>query len=345
MLELINETGVGAALVPGWDLAGHPCSVLVARLTLHFDLSGDITVAEKQVPPVLADSHFGKPMESSLQEANEIGSFKQGAEYYLQGRAYTLTGKENRAHVSVELRQQDFVSRKQLVVLGEHQWEVGLVGSKRGEPATFVSLPLRYEYAFGGAREEKGRREKKNPVGRGFNPDGWRVLDKRAPLIEYAGQSALSPSGGCPVAGLAPLPVFWSPRQERFGGLADNPMQGEGCPWGRGAMPTLHHCAPEDQWLPRPCAGGETLALQGLLPDHSQPVSLALPSWQPSALLIRRGHTPRRFHMDCDTLVVDTEQRSLALIARTQIDPGALGGQPGWLRLLAASSLEGGHSG
>jgi len=33
MLELVNETGAGAVVVPGWDLAGNYRAVLVARLT------------------------------------------------------------------------------------------------------------------------------------------------------------------------------------------------------------------------------------------------------------------------------------------------------------------------
>ena len=48
MLELINETGAGAVVVPGWDLAGNYRPVLVARLTLAFDLHGNIAVAEEQ---------------------------------------------------------------------------------------------------------------------------------------------------------------------------------------------------------------------------------------------------------------------------------------------------------
>lgn len=118
MLELVNETGAGAVLVPGWELAGNYRSVLVARLTLAFDLHGNVALAEEQASPLLVDSHYGKPLETSLQEANEIGAFKQGAEYYLHGKAYTRTGAENRAHVSVEIRQRDSASRKRLIALG-----------------------------------------------------------------------------------------------------------------------------------------------------------------------------------------------------------------------------------
>lgn len=342
MLELVNETGAGAVVVPGWDLAGNYRAVLVARLTLDFDLQGNIAVAEEQPSPLLADSHYGKPMETSLKDANEIGAFKQGAEYYLHGKAYTRTGAENRAHVSVEIRQRDISRRKQLVVLGEHGWEKGLIGARRGEPTPFAALPLRYENAYGGSHDKSGQREKHNPVGRGFNPSGWKIVDPRAPQIEYVGQSALSPSRPCPVAGFGPLPVFWAPRQARFGTPSEMPLDGQGCAWGSDAQPSLHHCAPQDQWLAHAFTGGETLTLLGFFADHPEPVTLTLPSWQTAALLIRRGHSPQRLHTECDTLVIDTEQRTLTLIARTRIDPATLDGQPAWLRLLAASYLESG---
>lgn len=339
MLELINETGAGAVLVPGWDLGGHAQSVLVARLTLNFDLQGGLTVAQEQPLPLLGDSHCGKPMESSLAEANEIGAFKQGGEYYLHGHAYTHNGEQNRTRVSVEIHQQGVVHRKQLVALGEHGWEKGLVGVRRGEPAPFSSLPLRYENAYGGSHEKSGQREKRNPGGRGFNPSGWALLDSRAPQIEYAGQSALSPSRPCPVAGFGPLPVSWAPRQARFGTPSPMPLDAQGCPWGQDAEPTLNHCAPEDQWLSDFFTGMERLTLQGFFADHADPVALSLPRWRPFAQLIRRGHAPQALHTECDTLVIDTEQRSLSLIARTLIDPASVGGQSTWLRLRAVSSL------
>ena len=79
--------------------------------------------------------------------------------------------------------------------------------------------------------------------------------------------------------------------------------------------------------------------MQGFFPEHPESVSLMLPRWQPSALLIRRGHPSQRLTTVCDTLVIDTEQRRLSLIARTLVDPSVLGGHPAWLRLLASSSL------
>ncbi|MCG8393677.1 MAG: DUF2169 domain-containing protein [Pseudomonadales bacterium] len=340
MLELVNETGAGAVLVPGWNLEGQHRQVLVARLTLSFDLQGRLWVADEQSPPLLTDQHYGKPLESSVAGASEIAGFKQGAEYYLHGSACTRTGQESQARVSVGLEQGGRHYYKELVALGGHQWEKALIGSRRGEPAAFASLPLRYENAYGGSVGQGGQREKHNPVGRGFNPSGWKVADTRAPQIEYPGRAALSPSQRMPVAGFGPLPVFWAPRRARFGTSPEDPLSGQVCPWGSDADPALHHCAPEDQWLARPFAGGELLTLMGFFADHSAPVELKLPRWQPQALLIRRGGPAECLATTCDTLVIDTEQRQLALIARTMVDPERLGVSPAWLQLRAASMLE-----
>ncbi|MDX1804747.1 MAG: DUF2169 domain-containing protein [Alcanivorax sp.] len=335
MLELVNDSGVGAVLVPGWDRKRHYQWVLVSRLTLNFSLDGHLTVAQPQPAPLLVDMHYGKPGKTSLKSASEIASFKQGAEYYLSGHARP-PAPTSQARVGVEIRQQQRHYRKTLVALGEHRWQKGVLGAKRSAPEPFERLPLRYEFAYGGSHEKQGRREKRNPVGRGFNPSGWSLLDERAPQLEYAGRAVASPARSAAVAGFAPMPVFWSPRQARFGTPPDDPLAEQGCPWGADASAFVHHCAPQDQWLERPFQGGESITLNGFF-GQRETVALTLPRWAPQALLIARGRAPQRLSSQCDTLVIDTDARQLALVARCPVDPARLNGQPAWLRLEASS--------
>lgn len=339
MFELVNETDAAAALVSGWTLKGEHQQVVIAKLTLKFDLDGQLTMTS-QLPVQLADEHYGDARDTSLKLASDAAPFKQGGEYYLHGHA-CVPGDERGAHqVAVSLKQNGITRSKQLVVLGEHDWQKGLLGYRRGEPQPFSRLPLRYELAFGGSQMRTGQREKRNPVGRGFNPSGWSLQDSRAPQIEYAGQAQLSPSRETAVAGFAPLPSFWAPRHARFGELSDNPLDNQGCPWGGGAHPALHHCAPEDQWLPESFAGGEQLVLQGFFSDSDNPVELVLPRWSPRVLQVRRGHRPVRHDLSCDTLIIDTDNRTLSLVARASLSPQVAQGQPAWLLLQAVTDCE-----
>ncbi len=337
MFELVNETDAAAALVPGWTLDGKARQVVVAKLTLQFDLQGRLSMTGQE-EVVLADEHYGDPVATSLKHASEAASFKQGAEYYLQGHACAPGGEQTSHQVVVSLEQNGLARTKQLAVLGEHYWQKGLMGRRRSAPQLFSRLPLRYEMAFGGAHPEKGQREKRNPVGRGFNPSGWSLQDSRAPQIEYLGQAQLSPSRNTAVAGFAPLPSFWAPRQGRYGELSRQPLDNHGCPWGKGAHPALHHCAPEDQWLTDSLTGGEQLQLQGFFAAADHPVRMTLPAWCPQVLLVRRGHRPERIALSCDTLKIDTDQQTLSLIARAAVCPSVTGGLPAWLLLQACSA-------
>ena len=340
MFELVNGTDAKVALVQGWSLDGRVQSVAIAKLTLQFDLQGNLFMAEQE-EVVLADEHYGDPRDSSLRRANEAVPFKQGAEYYLHGHACAPDGEQVSHQVSVSLEQNGLARTKQLAVLGEHQWQKGLLGHRRTEPLPFSRLPLRYELAFGGAHPEKGQREKRNPVGRGFNPSGWSLKDTRAPQIEYLGQAQLSPSRDAPVAGFAPLPSFWAPRQGRYGELSRQPLDNQGCPWNQDAHPALHHCAPEDQWLAAPLTGGEKLVLQGFFSGSEKPVELVLPTWRPQVLLVRRGHRAERIELCCDTLKIDTDRQTLSLIARAAVCPTQAKGLPAWLVLQASTSWQG----
>ncbi|MCH8543021.1 MAG: DUF2169 domain-containing protein [Alcanivorax sp.] len=322
MLVLLNESPYAAGLYSGHTRDRRYQHTLVVKASFQFALDGNLALLPSQPPVVLADSHHDDATCSSLAQASEIAPFKQGAEFYLFGTAHAPTQTDISMHVSMSLQTAQQRCHKQLLVMGEHEWEKGLLGNRRGHAKPLGSLPLQYEYAYGGCHEDSEQLDDRNPAGRGFNPRGSGLHDRRAPRIEYPEQLALNPFKQVPPAGFGPLPVFWQPRRDRFGTPDKNPLNDSGCGWGTDARPNLHNAAPDDQQWPVPLTGGETLTLEGFFADHTKPVVITLPTLAPEIYLLassQPGSQTERLSATVDTLVIDTDTRQLSLIARVGI--------------------------
>lgn len=315
MLNLVNDSDLEAALIPGWNRQGQRQHTLVIKATYDFNLSGEITLASQQRPLAMVEQWRDKPRLSSLTAADETAPFKQGAEYYLFGSACPV-GDRTATRISVSLEDGTRRNQKALRVCGEHHWVPSWKGvqSSRPEPLA-TATPLHYELAYGGVADKHRQQVAANPAGRGFNPSRFTLHDDRAPLIEYdRGIPAVTPHQPVQPAGFGPLPASWEPRSKRTGTIG-HPNHEEGCPWGSNAPENLHNCAPDDQQWPLPFWGDETLTLQGFFPDHGAPVTLALPVQSLQPQLIDAGDS-RLLAPQCDTLVIDTDQQQLSLIWR-----------------------------
>ena len=322
MLILLNESGYAAGLYSGHTPDRRFQHTLVIKTSYQFTLGGDLTWLETQPEIALADRHHGDPASSSLAQASEIAPFKQGAEFYLFGTAHAPSTTQISMQVSVTLQNAQQCRHKQLLVMGEHEWKRGLLGSHRGGARPLGSLPLQYEYAYGGRHAASEQQDDRNPAGRGFNPPWKGLSDPRAPRIEYPDQLALDPGKCVPPAGFGPLPVFWQPRRGRFGTPDTDPLNGSGCGWGPDASPNLHNAAPDDQQWPTPLQGGETLTLEGFFSGCAKPVVITLPTLAPDVYLLESGQPgshPQRLTARVDTLVIDTDARQLSLVARAGI--------------------------
>ena len=322
MLALLNESAYAAGLYCGHTTDRRFQHTLVVKASYRFTLKGAVALLDTQPEIVAADRHHGDPASSSLAQASEIAPFKQGAEFYLFGTAHAPTATQISMQVSAALHTAQHRCHKQLLVMGEHEWEKGLLGSRRGHARPLGSLPLLYEYAYGGGHAASEQQDERNPAGRGFNPPWKGLSDARAPRIEYPDQLALNPGKCVPPAGFGPLPVFWQPRRERFGTPDTDPLNGSGCGWGPDASPNLHNTAPDDQQWPTLLQGGEILTLEGFFSDCPKPVVITLPTLAPDIYLLESGQPgshPQRLTAMVDTLVIDTDARQLSLIARAGI--------------------------
>ncbi len=344
MLDLDNRTDWVAGLYPGWDRARAPQMTLVFKTAWRFDDDGRLE--PEPLPLVEADAHYGKPHESSLRAACETVPFKQGGELLLQGTAHPARAGDRHALVGVEI---DFPDgrrfRKRVAVFGRRQWRRGLLGPVPGDPEPMAPTPLRYEQAFGGA-DPKAPEERwpLNPVGMGWAGRSRRVAGLELPRLERPEQLITRPGQCPPPAGFGPLPVFWQPRADEAGSPVEEPETQGGCPWGADAEPVLHNCAPPDQRFPHPFVGGERIRLQGLFPGRpaGEPVSLTVPKLAPRPGLFVAGRATALQPL-CDTLLIDTDARTLALVWRVGIPWRRLDPRQGWV-VLEDATLAAGHA-
>lgn len=324
MMDPVNETPWPVQVVPGWDREGRPQVTVVLKATWSFDTGGRLEPVDRPPAPVAADAWRGDPGDTSLAAARETVPFKAGSELLLSGTAHPPPGAVA-MKVSVALRRPggDRWS-KTVAVIGERRWERRPV-LVQTPPQPLAATPLIYEHAFGGRDpDNEDRAYALNPVGRGYNPRPFRLTDTRLPLVESE-PLLRGPHDRPPPAGFGPLSPLWEPRAGRLGEVDEGAaLAAEACPWPAPLDPHAHHAAPQDQWFPRPLAGGEVLELAGLFPGRppSEPVSITLPALRLRAGARVRGEAAARpLALRCDTLVVDADARRLSLVFR-----GALAG-------------------
>jgi len=158
---------------------------------------------------------------------------------------------------------------KQLTVYGDRTWRYGLLPFYEvSEPAPFVSMPLSFEHAFGGAGYEP------NPVGRGWSSNAFPALRGPShglmPNIEYSHIPVVDRRNPYPPAAMGPMKIGWKPRVQ-FAGTYDSK-------WFKnhfGELPVnldwrVYNQMPEDQRVEGWFAGDESYRLEGM--HVSQPV-------------------------------------------------------------------------
>jgi hypothetical protein len=322
VLELSNQSLWAAGIYPGWSAKREPQLTVVFKAAYRFDTEGRLTPLMPVPALIEADAHHGDPETTGLCEAAEIAPFKEGGELYLYGTAYPPRPDLNAMEVRVGLRFRDGTRwEKTLRVFGPRRWKRFLLHHSLGVLGPVEPTPLRYEYAYGGSSpRDEDQYCPENPAGTGFNVHAGRLISDTPPRIEVGPPFIDAPMQRATPAGFGPVPAFWEPRATDAGEPVEDPEAHGGCPFGEDARPTLHNAAPPDQRFPAPFSGGEVLSLRGLF--KGQParhdVLLDLPALAPQLYTVF-GESTERLHPVCDTLVINTDERTLAMIHRAAI--------------------------
>lgn len=370
--EVINHTQWPSQYFQMIDTSDTLFHVMVTRMT--YDLTqlgteGYPALAETQTDLVASDEFIDAPNLSSVVQESDYAPFKPKCDLlFANATAYApATGRSKTrrkslecfpAGVRIEFRDGS-EWQKLITVTGPRTLSKGSLGGLHlSEPEPTLSVPIRYEHAFGGtnqwwkgwpnAMEADQRYEidlhlDQNPIGCGLIDANWQKKNKLssfpAPQIELfiepfthahaetaagrAGNAEAEPA--YPVVGLGAIGRWWLPRRTLAGSYNDL--------WKQTRWPKLPkdfdfaywNAAPEDQQLDY-LEGGEKIMLVNLInPERSADGSLwfRLPK-QDLKLLVRLEVGAMLFApMHIDTVIVDLEAMTLSVVRRALVSAKA----------------------
>ena len=265
MLALANRTPYAAERSFVRDKAGVDHWVVAVKATFTLAADGNLTLADEQLPPLLAPEYFGEPGLSSLRYETDFSLMKPATDVVVNASAWAPHG---RPVESLPVRVRAHRIDKTLMVLGHRLFYQGAGGMATTHARPFVQMPIRYESAYGGTDatspdRSQHRLDARNPIGCGFATRGAHLEHKPAPSILY--QSGNPATVG--PAGFGALASYWSPRRE-LGGTYDER-------WAKEQRPLLpvdwnEQCllsAPADQRTDGYLRGDEPIELVHMTPN------------------------------------------------------------------------------
>jgi hypothetical protein len=348
MMEYRNLTQFPSLAYEAVDQYDEEFHVAVMRITMEIGPDGALAVAGEQPPLAVTDDYYGEMHKSSVKQESDLAPYKPRCDVIVIGTAYApgLTPVP-RFEAGIRITG-SFEVDKRLTYTGPRFWEKQEAGWVLTEPLPIVSLPLRYEYAYGGAcRIEKEdpaaarieaayrlspeQRQQHpdgpdnapvahtaydaNPIGAGYIED-WYLKAKGvtripAPQIESPDEPITELGKHYAPQGLGAITRAWLPRRDLCGTIDE-------------AFVASDRWLPEDfdfafwngahpdlqtPWL----KGDETIELFNIGEKH---VRLTLPGSKPYALARLEDGQIVPLDFALDTLLIDTDQRRLTLLYR-----------------------------
>ncbi len=337
MLEFSNQSNWVGALYPDWDYQQQHQLTAVFKASYQFDETGQLSPIEGAPPLVEADEHQGDALTSSLKAVNEIMPFKEGSEFYLYGTAYPEREGLIAMEVGVGILFTDQTKwKKVLRVFGKRNWKKTMVNYIHDDnPQPVEEIPLSYEYAFGGTNQQDDEDAyAANPCGIGYNSDQRNLLTDELPRIESSPGFMTSPMQKPTPAGFGPLPVFWEPRVSDTGEPVEDPTTQGGCPYSKSTKRCVHNVAPYDQRFKKTFKGGEVIHLRALVAgvSHQKAIQIVLPELKPQLYTIINNEAELLSPV-CDTVVINTDERTVSMVYRAGIPWRLTDRRKGWVVL------------
>ena len=231
-------------------------------------------------------------------------------EYLLSGYAYPCHHDDaSRCAVRMQVGHLE----KSLLVFGDRYWLDGKITAAQ----PFERMPLRWEYAWGGAGQD-------NPVGKGLqDQDVNGVSLKPLPNLELAQSRYQSPSRPGVPACCGPRDPAWPSRMATMKGTYDQRWMERDFPGMASDVDWRYfNAAPEDQWL-EPEHGkleGATYRLWNVHPDR-EILDGYIPDWHVRCHISRDAEAAgmESYDMRLSTAWFFPEQERVALIWHTQL--------------------------
>lgn len=279
--------------------------VVIVKATFEQERDGTFEAAPREgVRAVrLADVPWGEPEVPSIAYPADLCLRKPGTDVIVVAKAYPPAGKQV---TSFDVLVQAGPVKKAVRVFGPRVWTQGGAGLTKPGPATEVEM--RYDNAFGGIDDSDPQNlleEPRNPVGTGMVRDGNALTHKPAPCIEDIEVLLASFRTRPPPAGICAVGRSYEPRR-RFAGTYDKTWVETRAP-----LPPedfddrFNNCASPGMTAQPPLAGGEEVALMGLVPGGG-PLKFTLPKVPIEITFQFEDRPPVVARPHLDTLLVDT---------------------------------------
>ena len=313
MLQLKNQSPFAPAisLLPNQD--GIDTLYVVIRAT--FELAPVLKLADKQLPPGLADEYMGEPGASSLKYASELHLGKPSTDVVLMGNAWAPGGRTaTESLVVLQVAQR----RKIIRVFGDRTWKAD--GFTKPQP--FECIPLVYERAFGGTPPQRDPTrvlaEERNPVGTGFagdrKPD--EMVGEKLPNLEDLDQLLDKPGDVVSPACFGFVAASWLPRRSHAG-TYDAEWQRKRAPYVPNDFnPRFFNCACPDMIFDRYLEGGEPVMIQGASRNAMLQLTLPRCSLQVSVNVAGSAEAPRA---NLETVLFEPDDNRMSMSWRAQV--------------------------
>ncbi len=207
----------------------------------------------------------------------DAGIPKKRGEFLVAGSAWPISNTDSTmCRARVQFGQLD----KTLNVIGDRYFR----GQQPSEPKSFKSIPLRWEFAFGGEGYSH------NPLGTGFKP----VVDQAGqkvhslPNIEYPNEMIGLPGQRPRPAGFGPVDGMWAQRTKKVGTYDQDWLKNDYPGFARDIDWTYFNVASEDQQSGEVFRGDESFLLEGLHPELPK-IEGVLPGFKARCFIVRSG--------------------------------------------------------
>jgi hypothetical protein len=321
-VALVNRTGHMTGVLPFALISGRLASSCIVKGV--FELANCCTAATVEDPLhlVSGDVWIGDPPRSSSHYESDFVPVKPRADMLCVGKAYSPAGRSvHECLVSFGVGKWS----KTIRVVGNRVWQTRfknlLVASSDPEP--FVSMPVSFEYAFGGADPHLTKEPQTfaaNPIGKGYCKSGEGIDGLPLPNLEDPAYPIKSWKDQPRPMGFGPVGRTWQPRLRKAGTYDEK--------WIKERAPLLpldfdegfYNCAPEDQQLSGYLRGDEEVRVTNMHLKHPNLVS-RLPGIRVRCLFQRdlQNGLIEELKMNLDTLWIDMEQLQMVLVWRGRI--------------------------
>ncbi len=319
MWELKNNTPYAAERNWVLNKNAEKSWLVVVKGTFDVLTNGITQLAKKQEEPLYSPEYRGEPGKTSVLYEADLIAPKRATDIILNCQAYAPGGKPTKK-VRVVMRVHNLT--KELLVFGNRRWVKGILyGLSITPPDPFKSIPIIYEYSFGGGDMKHKDSSKHclfmhNPVGTGFATASGHLDGEPLPNVENPKNLVSSWRSRPLPAGFGSIASYWSPRLE-LAGTYDNQ-------WQKNRFPLLpedfderyFQCSPKDQQIDGFLQGGEKVELVNLTPNGL--ISFHLPKVR-LLFLTHFGKEIIEHRAELSTVIIEPDYPRVIMVWQTSL--------------------------